>query len=121
MKCIRCKCEKANDGRKTCQRCLAYHQAFRKKHPEYSRDRYAKLRNEILILLGNKCINCGFSNRHALDIDHVNGEGCKERKSFKHSLCYLLHILREVKSGSKEYQLLCANCNRIKKHERHEV
>lgn len=120
MKCVRCKCEKPNDGKKTCSKCLEYHRQFRKKHPEYMRGRYKKLRNEILMLLGNKCVRCGFDNKWALDIDHVNGQGTKERKSFKHSLSYLLHILKELKSGSHEYQILCANCNRIKKHENHE-
>jgi hypothetical protein len=29
-------------------------------------------------------------------------------------------ILREIKAGSKDYQLLCANCNWIKKYEKGE-
>ena len=79
-----------------------------------------KIRNEIHNLLGSKCIRCGFSDIRALQIDHVKGYGREERKNFSNYYVYLRYILNEIKSGSKDYQLLCANCNTIKKVENRE-
>jgi hypothetical protein len=52
-----------------------------------------------------------------LQIDHVNGNGSKERKNITLSL-FLKKVLAD-KEGN--YQLLCANCNFIKKHINNEV
>ena len=75
------------------------------------------LRQQVLELLGNQCVVCGFSDRRALQIDHINGGGYKAK----------LHksVLRKYKllleSKGEGYQLLCANCNQIKKHVNKEV
>jgi hypothetical protein len=95
---------------------------FSKKHPNYkpphgkeSRKKYQrKLREEILHLLGDKCCRCGFSDARALQIDHVHGGGSK---ALKHPWKEYRKILKAIKAGSKDYQLLCANCNQIKKWE----
>ena len=85
-----------------------------------------KIRLEVFKLLGNKCSNqnClvtgGCRDIRCLQIDHVNGGGLKERHSFSGSK-YASVVLSKIRSGSKEYQLLCANCNWIKKHENGEV
>lgn len=81
---------------------------------EIHRIRREDMRKEILKLLGNKCVICGYSGI-ALEIDHVKGGGCLERRHFHHD-SYYKHILEAIKIGSQEYQLLCANCNQIKKH-----
>lgn len=78
------------------------------------------MREEILQMLGSKCKNCGNSNIIVLQIDHVNGGGSKERKRLSNGTNYYKHVLEELKSGSKEYQLLCANCNIMKAHQNHE-
>jgi hypothetical protein len=78
-----------------------------------SRVRSFLIRLEILRLLGNKCIRCGNTDFRVLQIDHINKNGTKERAIRK--------ILREIKEGSKAYQLLCANCNWIKRFENDEV
>ena len=85
--------------------------------------RHYENRNEIIKLLGNKCIECGFSDVRALQIDHVRGNGSKERNQFrkKSPYAYYRDILREIKDSSKDYQLLCANCNWIKKIEKREI
>lgn len=79
-----------------------------------------KIRLDILNLLGNKCNICGFNDNRALQIDHVNSNGSKERSSLQ-THAYYNHVLSEIKLGSNEYQLLCANCNWIKRYEKHEV
>jgi hypothetical protein len=87
---------------------------------------YAQLRGQIFELLGNKCNNpsClvsnGCSDIRCLQIDHISGGGCKEIKSFGSPKRFYIYVLEQLKSGSKNYQLLCANCNWIKRHENKE-
>ena len=105
-----------------------------KKWNEYqrnrSRNRRQELRQKIIDLLGGKCCN-PFNRNHGdflsdskcLQIDHVNGGGSgkRTRKHRGTDESYYLNILKEIKAGSKDYQLLCANCNWIKKFENNEV
>ena len=73
---------------------------------------YEKIKNEVFDLLGGECQSCGFLDRRALQVDHVGGGGNLERK--KHSgTSFFLKVKSEIDSG--EYQLLCANCNWIKR------
>ena len=74
-------------------------------------------RDEAIAFLGGVCLRCGFSDPRALQIDHINSDGGEERRRFKHSRSKLF---REVLAGKPHYQLLCANCNQIKKHEKSE-
>jgi len=85
-----------------------------------ARKKLQEIRNEILKLLGNKCLVCGFIDQRALHIDHVNSGGRQERKRFVNYLMYLEYVLTQIKSGSKDYQLLCANHNAIKRYENKE-
>jgi len=43
--------------------------------------------------------------------NHINGGGRQERLKFRHMEEYYKFILERIKNGSKDYQLLCANCN----------
>jgi len=87
----------------------------------YNQRRNAELRHEVLAGLGNKCIQCGFSDWRALHVDHIKGNGKLDRKKYPGTQRYARHILRHIKRGNKKYQILCANCNWIKMHEQHEV
>lgn len=78
-------------------------------------DPYRRVRKEALEILGSKCCKCGFSDIRALQIDHINGGGNRERKEKGDYAMYKGVILNPEK-----YQLLCANCNWIKRHENHE-
>jgi hypothetical protein len=84
-----------------------------------------KIKFKIFELLGNKCANPynehkePYINFKALQIDHINGGGRKERNKVNGTRFYL-DILSEIKLGSKDYQLLCANCNWIKRYENRE-
>lgn len=106
-----------------------YMKRWRKKHLKEHNVKqfsyYIKYKQEIFNLLGNKCARCGFNDKRALQIDHINGGGCKEREQlfgskYTSGSIYYKRILDKIKDGSKEYQLLCANCNWIKRHERGE-
>lgn len=89
--------------------------------------RYWKtIRKTITELLGSQCANPygqhdkPYTDERALQIDHVNGGGRKAAKQFKNRYSYHLSIIKEIRAGSKDYQLLCANCNWIKKCENRE-
>ena len=71
------------------------------------------LRQQVIAAFGGKCVRCGFDDPRALHMDHVNGGGNIERKLLKGpSLRY-----KKMLAESDQYQLLCANCNFIKKAE----
>lgn len=87
-----------------------------------SQKRYClKLRNITLEALGGKCVRCGFNDPRALQIDHINGGGSKERKKIKPSASgFNKIVLKSFLAGENKYQLLCANCNWIKRVENKE-
>lgn len=93
---------------------LAYHSEKRK---EYRKDWRQERRQKVIELLGSICVKCGFSDARALQIDHVNGGGNRERIELGSNPALYSKILKQGTSG---YQLLCANCNWIKRSEKQE-
>ena len=89
-------------------------EAGKKTHKKY----YTKLKMSVFDILGFKCIKCGFNDIRALQIDHINGGGAKELKSFTRNK--YASILTNISNGSNQYQILCANCNWIKRSENNE-
>lgn len=84
-------------------------------------ERAKKLRFATLTRLGGKCVRCGFNDPRALQVDHINGGGNLEvKKLSQHGLYRLLSNLTPHELEGK-YQLLCANCNWIKRFERNEI
>lgn len=75
-----------------------------------------KLRSQAISYLGSVCSNCGFSDIRALQIDHIEGDGSERRKTIDTYRMY-----REILRGEPGYQLLCANCNWIKRVENNEA
>ena len=94
-----------------------------KKNRNYARkwayDTRIELKIKVYNLLGNKCINpyniehgpIFLTDIRCLQIDHINGNGKKEYKKWHSTSTYLRHILKNI----DDYQLLCANCNWIKR------
>jgi hypothetical protein len=76
----------------------------------------AKLREAAIIKLGGVCKICKFQDIRALQIDHVNGGGGNERKKLGPISMYK----KVIKDNTEYYQLLCANCNWIKRFENKE-
>lgn len=108
------------------------HQRYLRQREKESKKAYEKfrsLREEIMKLLGGKCTNPynllphpDWCNNYAcLQIDHVHGDGHIERKENKYPYKTLRVILEKVKAGSQDYQLLCANCNWIKRERNRET
>lgn len=79
------------------------------------------IREDAIRILGGKCEKCGFSDIRALQIDHVNGGGKKEHDSLGRYGIYKRAIEQAVlPRGLRLYQVLCANCNWIKRAENNE-
>ena len=76
-----------------------------------------KLRLAVLKKLGEKCIQCGFADWRALQIDHVKNNGAEERKELHYKRFYKKILEMTQTELQENYQLLCANCNWIKKYE----
>lgn len=101
---------------------------WRTRNPNASRNYNEIQRKKILTLLGGKCSNpaCqwlnadgtrGCTDGRCLQIDHINGGGHLERKIIGYSVM-CRKLLANYGAG---YQLLCANCNWIKKYQNREV
>ncbi len=73
-----------------------------------------KLRLSILEMLGNCCKICGYSNKRALQIEHINGDGAEERRRYQDPTACYRFIKSQVEAGTDRYQILCANCHIIK-------
>lgn len=73
-----------------------------------------KIRTSLFEILGFKCAKCDFDDTRALQIDHVNSNGAEERKK-RGSNGYYNLMRKKIMNGSKDYQILCANCNWIKR------
>lgn len=74
------------------------------------------LRANTLRVLGDVCSRCGYTDSRALQIDHRFGGGIADRARFVNRE----QFLRAVMNDPSPYQLLCANCNAIKKIENRE-
>lgn len=72
-------------------------------------------RHKLIDFFGGKCVKCGYTDERALQVDHVNGGGRKDRDR-KTTGFYK----RVMEDKTHKYQLLCANCNWIKRMENHE-
>lgn len=70
-----------------------------------------RLRVDAMVYLGAECRVCHNSDFRVLEIDHVNGGGSAERRTTNRCTMY-----RKILAGADGYQLLCANCHRIKTH-----
>lgn len=104
-----------------------YQKRWYREHPEYqkrciaiSQESKHKYRALVLELLGGKCVHCGFSDFRALQVDHVNGDGYLELKANRKRPHNPHRRLKMIKAEPSRYQLLCANCNQIKKVENKE-
>jgi hypothetical protein len=76
-----------------------------------------ELREQIFKRLGEYCCKCGFSDRRALQIDHINGGGTRMRRVMSTKKIYET-VLNSSGAG---YQILCANYNWLKRHEDREM
>lgn len=105
------------------QKYKEYHLKYDKENSDTkklnTKEYYRRKRKAVIEMLGGKCLKCGFSDFRALQIDHINGNGLKDKKSI--TRMYWTHIMESFLKKENKYQLLCANCNWIKRFENNEV
>ena len=71
-------------------------------------------RQEVIDLLGGPvCARCEFDDIRALVVDHKDGGGSQHRRD----AVSLWGVYRHALEHPEEYQVLCCNCNQIKRHE----
>lgn len=77
-----------------------------------------KCREKLFEILGRVCKQCGFADTRALQVDHIYGDGAYERK---HKMGHSRYsLLKRVRENPERHQMLCANCNWIKRIENNE-
>ena len=107
--------------RKNAQRKYLDYYRHRDKRLRYGLKHTAKLKVEVLQNYSPdlRCLKCGFTDIRALSIDHINGNGNKHRKSIG---CYGSQFYTWLKNHNYPvgYQVLCMNCNFIKRFEQRE-
>jgi len=64
----------------------------------------------MLYRLGMKCVRCGFEDVRALQIDHIVSTA-------PHRINPVTVLNSDKKKFDETFQLLCANCNWIKRYE----
>jgi hypothetical protein len=82
-----------------------------------------RVRIEILTHYGNgiaKCAMCGIEDMRVLTIDHINGGGKKHRESINKKAGHDFYKWLKDNAYPDGYQVLCANCQWIKRIENNE-
>ena len=93
--------------------------AWKKTHGVYLAELRHKWRVKTLETLGGKCVRCGFDDVRALQIDHIKAGGAREIGGLS-SIAYFKKVIASHLRHEGKYQLLCANCNWIKRYENNE-
>jgi predicted nucleic-acid-binding Zn-ribbon protein len=74
-------------------------------------NKYSKnLRNRTLIFLGGKCVKCGCTDLDALEINHIDGGGSKDKYAKGRRKQYYLDIL-SGRRKSDDLNIMCKVCN----------
>lgn len=85
---------------------------------EIERGDNKKARLQLIGLLGEKCVECGYNKSViALQVDHIYGRGKEQFRLFNGTQTMYRYYLNNPWKALRELQVLCANCNAIKRHE----
>lgn len=74
---------------------------------------YNRLRAVVIEILGGKCVACSNPDHRVLQVDHIYSDGAEERRQYANGVTFLKHVIETYLEG--RYQLLCANCNWLKR------
>lgn len=100
---------------------IAYRKEYRKRVKEEVAKEYQDLKLKVHETMGGKCCKCGFKDSRALQIDHIKGDGFQDKKDGNYNgKKHLVQVLLSVMNKEKRFQLLCANCNWIKRFDNNE-
>jgi len=103
-----------------CKKCTyekdkIWRQNNKDKYNQLKRESNHRLMNEIIDRYGGKCVCCGETRREYLSIDHVNGNGSKQRREIGKS-SQGLHYWLKQNNYPEGFQVLCFNCNMGKRN-----
>ena len=90
---------------------------WRKLHPNYAKQKYQEAKRKVLLHYSKGspiCSNCGTTDN--LSIDYVNGGGNEHRREIgipKGGYGFYLWLIRN--NYPIGYQVLCVDCNRIRR------
>lgn len=106
---------------------LAYHKMYNSAWYDINKDdknlkakmRIRKYKAILFSILGARCVKCGFDDTRVLQFDHIHGNGKNDRKTLGSSI-YPFYVKRP-ELALKTLQVLCANCNWIKRYENDEI
>ena len=83
-----------------------------------------RIKLKLLELYGGRCNHCGIIDSRVLQLDHKYGNGIEDRMSASNGRniggTYLYTLVLSGKRSKENYQILCANCNWIKRFENKE-
>lgn len=112
-------------NRKASGKAQEYELKIQEHKRRYNARRELNLKMEILTHYSNgrpRCNHCGFDDIRALQIDHINGGGAQHRMSLVGSRSgSRFYIWLKKNDYPEDYQVLCANCNWIKRVENREL
>ena len=89
-----------------------YQREWARKNRQSQRNYCRNLRQQVLELLGNKCINCGCDIVEALEINHKKGGGNQEKKNkYKKSAKWFYLDILKNRRNTQDLELRCIICN----------
>jgi len=131
---IKCECERYHrrkhilseeQGAKANRKYRATHPDFYQWLLEDSKRRMRDIRKNLVISLGHRCAckepdcwhigQCVIEDYRILQIDHVDSGGTKEIELKGNRVMYL-YYLKHPEEAKQKLQILCANCNWMKRH-----
>jgi hypothetical protein len=98
----------------TIEGCSSPHSAKGFCANHYTVEQRKKIRHEVLIAYGGKCACCEETAKEFLAIDHINGDGYRQRKEKGIYGSTMYAWLKRNKFPKDNYRLLCHNCNQAK-------
>lgn len=101
-----------------------YMKGYRKKNLEklrnYDKARIRALKENVVNHYGGKCACCGETILEFLSLDHINGDGARERRELFGSRSAggwsIYRLIIKNNYPKNRYQILCMNCNFAKGH-----
>jgi hypothetical protein len=107
--------EEQREDKREYERTYSKTEKFKRHRHLYYQKLVEKYKTQVFEKLGNKCVRCGFSDNRGFQVDHINGGGHKQR-GIMNAVKFFKYVLNHL----EEFQLLCANCNQIKRIENKE-
>jgi len=107
----------------TCKECMNTKRRGESAYKINARKAYHKRRMTALLTLRDsaECFHCFTSDLRLLSIDHIQDNGSEERRKLKRAEIFRKIIKMGREEASKEYQILCRNCNWLKRLEMGDV